>query len=421
MIKPNHDAIPGKLDHCQITGSKNLFEAIDLGHQPPCDALLTKKTINEPEVYYPLRLMICPESGLAQLDHVVEGSTIYPKDYPYRSGISAPLRDYQVLFADSVVKKFNLSPKSLCVDIGSNDGTLLTGFKRNKMKVLGVEPTDMAKLARKENKIETIQSFFTEKVAKNIVKEYGHAKMVTMTNVFAHMAPLGEVMRGLVQLLDKDGIFITESQYLLDILESNQFEGVYHEHIRTYNLKSLVTLFPYYGMEVFDVQRASRYGGNIRAYIGRKGKYPISPEITKLLKLEETKGLFKPATWTKFRQRVHENRNKFIQLAHQAKEKGLKFVADSCPGRGAVLVNYYGIDKTLMPYIAQLPESEKVGKFMPGTHIPVVANDIILKEQPDYLVILAWHYADFIMKNWRAKGLKSKFVLPLPKFKIIKK
>lgn len=420
MIKPNHDALPGKLDHCQITGSKNLFEAIDLGHQPPCDALLTKETINQPEVYYPLRLMICPDSGLAQLDHIVDGSTIYPKDYPYRSGISAPLRDYQVSFADSVVKKFNLAPKSLCVDIGSNDGTLLTGFKRNKMRVLGVEPTNMAKLARKENKIKTIQSFFTEKVANNIIKKYGLAKIVTMTNVFAHMASLGEVMRGINRLLDKNGIFITESQYLLDVLERNQFEGIYHEHIRTYSLKSLVTLFPYYGMEVFDVQRASRYGGNIRVYVGRKGKYPINAEVGKLLKLEEKKGLFKPETWKKFRQRVYENRDKFIQLAHQAKKKGLKFVADSCPGRGAVLVNYYGIDKTLMPYIAQLPNSEKVGKFMPGTHIPIVANDVILKEQPDYVVILAWHYGDYIMKNWRAKGLKSKFVLPLPAFKIIK-
>ena len=287
MIKPNHDAVPGKLDHCQITGSKNLFEAIDLGHQPPCDALLTKETINQPEVYYPLRLMICPDSGLAQLDHIVDGSTIYPKDYPYRSGISAPLRDYQVSFADSVVKKFNLAPKSLCVDIGSNDGTLLTGFKRNKMRVLGVEPTNMAKLARKENKIKTIQSFFTEKVANNIIKKYGLAKIVTMTNVFAHMASLGEVMRGINRLLDKNGIFITESQYLLDVLERNQFEGIYHEHIRTYSLKSLVTLFPYCGMEVFDVQRASRYGGNIRVYVGRKGKYPINAEVGKLLKLEE--------------------------------------------------------------------------------------------------------------------------------------
>lgn len=419
MDKPNHDAAPGKLDHCQITGSKNLFEVIDLGHQPPCDALLTEETINQPEISYPLRLMLCPESGSAQLDYVVDGKTIYPADYPYRAGISKPLVDYQQSFADSVVKKFNLPSQSLCVDIGSNDGTLLTGFRRYNMKTLGVEPTNIAKIAWQENKIETIQSFFTEAVAKNIVKDHGHAQIITMSNVFAHMAPLGEIMRGLSQLLDKDGVFITESQYLLDVLESNQFDGIYHEHIRNYSFKSLVKLFPYYGMEVIDVQRAERYGGNIRAYAGRKGIRPVSPEVGKLLALEEEKGLFKQETWAEWRQRVAENRDSFMELAYEAKRKGLRFVADSCPGRGAVLVNYYGIDKTLMPYVSQLPESEKIGKYLPGTHIPIVDNKIILEEQPDYIVILAWHYKDFIMKNWRAKGIKSKFVIPLPEFKII--
>lgn len=419
MAKINHDVPLGRLDRCQITGSKNLFEVIDLGHQAPCDALLTSKTINDPESTYPLRLMICPDSGLAQLDFVVDGSVIYPAEYPYRSGISVPLRIYQQSFADDIVSRFKIPPSSFCVDIGSNDGTLLTGFKKNKMRTLGVEPTNIAKIARKENKIETIQNFFTEKLAKEIVKKKGHAKIITMTNVFAHMAPLGEVMRGIERLMDKDGIFITESQYLLDVLESNQFEGIYHEHIRTYSLKSLVTLFPYYGMEVFDVQRASRYGGNIRVYVARKGVYKVNKRVKDLLDLEIKKGLFKPETWAKWKERVLNNRNKFMELAYEAKRKGLRFVADSCPGRGAVLINYYGLDEHLLPYVAQLPTSEKVGKYIPGTHIPIVDNEIILREQPDYVVILAWHYSDYIIEQWRKKGLKSKFVLPLPEFKII--
>ena len=144
MTKPNHDAIPGKLDYCQITGSKNLFEAIDLGHQPPCDALLTKDTINQPETYYPLRLMISPKSGLAQLDHVVDNKIMYPAEYPYRAGVSEPLRLYLQTFADIMVSRFNVPQKSLCVDIGCNDGTLLGGFRKLKMRTLGVEPTDMA-------------------------------------------------------------------------------------------------------------------------------------------------------------------------------------------------------------------------------------------------------------------------------------
>ena len=240
-----------------------------------------------------------------------------------------------------------------------------------------------------------------------------------MTNVFAHMATLGEVMRGISRLMDKDGVFVSESQHLLDIFEKNQFDQVYHEHVRLYSVKSLVRLFAYYGMEVFDAQRTFSREGSIKVYVGRKGLRSISPEVGRLLKAEEKAGLFRPETWQKFSQRVYENRNRFINAAHKAKNKGQRFVADSCPGRGTVLVNYYGLDKTLLPYISQLPESEKVGMFLPGTHIPIVSNEIILKEKPDYIVVLAWHYGDYIVRNWRAKGIKSKFVLPLPEFKVM--
>lgn len=415
----NHDAAPGKLDRCQICGSKNLFEAIDLGHQPPCDALLTDETINQPETYYPLRLMICPNCGLGQLDHVVDGRIIYPHDYPYRAGVSKPLQEYLLSYASGLVSRFNMPPKSFCVDIGCNDGTLLTGFRSHGMRTVGVEPTNMARYAIKENKLKVVQDFFTKKVAENIVSEYGKAQVVTMTNVFAHMATLGEVMRGLDKLLDKKGIFVTESQYLLDILNRNQFDQVYHEHIRLYSVKSLEKLFPYYRMEVFDAESLSSREGSIRVYVARKGVHPISSNVARLVKLEEKSGLFKPLQWARFRTRVRDGREKFLDLAYQAKRRRLRFVADSCPGRGTVIANYYGLDKTTMPYVAQLPDSEKVGKYLPGTHIPIVSNEIITKEKPDYVVILAWHYADYIMKNWRRKGLKSKFVIPLPELKVI--
>src|SRR5262245_50119876 len=198
-----HDAAPGKLERCQITGSSNLNLVIDLGHQPPCDSLLTTEMLHKPEKTYPLRLMHCPDSGLAQLDYIIDGAEIYYPDYPYRSGISWPLERYQRAFADRIVARFAITPGAICVDIGSNDGTLLTGFKRHGCRVLGVEPTNIARIAREENGIETIQQFFTESLACDMRRDYGPAQVITMTNVFAHMAPLGEVMRGLLQLLDR--------------------------------------------------------------------------------------------------------------------------------------------------------------------------------------------------------------------------
>ncbi len=414
-----HDVLPGKLDRCQITGSSNLNLVIDLGHQPPCDSLLTADMLDGPEKTYPLRLMHCPESGLAQLDYVVDGSEIYYPNYPYRSGISKPLEIYQRAFADSIVARFAVKAESLCVDIGSNDGTLLTGFKRHGCRTLGVEPTNIAQIARTENGIETIQQFFIESLARDIVRDYGNAQVITMTNVFAHMAPLGEVMRGLVELLHRDGVFITESQYLLDVLEKNQFDGIYHEHIRTYSLKSLVMLFPQYGLEVFDVERGDRYGGNIRAYVARKGLYPVAPAVGELLALEDQIGLHTPQAWAKFRARVYENRDRFMEFVYGVHRKGQLLVGNSCPGRSATLLNFYGVTPDLMPYIGELPTSLKLGLYVPGNHIPVVNNRRIVEEQPDYLVLLAWHYADFIVQRLQAEGVKSTLLTPLPEFKIL--
>jgi C-methyltransferase C-terminal domain/Putative zinc binding domain/Methyltransferase domain len=416
---PDHDVAPGPLDRCQISGSSDLELIIDLGNQPLCDSLLTREQLAQPETYYPLRLLLCPESGLAQLDYVVDGSVVYHPDYPYRSGITKELAVYQRAFADGIVRELAVPRGSLCVDIGSNDGTLLTGFKLQGMRTLGIEPTNIAKIARDENGIETLQSFFTESLARDIVRDYGNAKVITATNVFAHMAPLGEVVRGIRALLDDDGVFVTESHYLLDVIEKGQFDTVYHEHIRTYSLKSLVTLFSYYGMEVFDVRRADRYGGNIRAYVARKGTRPIAPAVPALLALEVERGLFDPKTYVRFRSRVQNSRDMLMTLAYRAHQSGLAFVGNSCPGRCSTLINYYGVTRDLMPLIAEQPTSLKLGLYLPGKHIPVVDNRVLIEEQPDYVVLLAWHYATPIAEQLRARGLKSKLVVPLPDMHIM--
>lgn len=408
-----HDVKVGKLDHCQITGSRNLFEAIDLGFQPPCGTLLSAETLRDPETYYPLRLMICPESGLGQLDYVLGSEVCFPKDYPYRPGISIPLREHLEKLAEDIISNNKLQPDSLVVDVGSNDGTLLSFFKG--MKVLGVEPTNTAKIANK-NGIKTLQKFFTQAVAEDIVEKYGWAKVITFTNVFAHMADLGEVMRGVASLLDDDGVVVSESQYLLDVFEGNQFDEIYHDHIRIYSLKSLVKLFPYYGMEVFDAERVLTREGSIKVSAGWKGKHPISTNVKRLLKIEEKAGLFDPKGWTKFRKRVAKQKEEFLDLLYEIKQFDLKLVADSCPTRGVVLLNYYGLD---IQYVAQLPGTEKIGKYIPGTHTPIVSNEVILKDEPDYILILAWHYSDYIIKNWRAQGVKAQFIIPLPEFKIV--
>ncbi|MFA5745048.1 MAG: class I SAM-dependent methyltransferase [Candidatus Paceibacterota bacterium] len=411
---------PGPLTHCQITGSKDLFEAIDLGFQPSAGALLSKEGLRESETHYPLRLMISRTSGLGQLDYVVDPKLLFSTtEYVYRTGISQPLRVHLKALTDQITETLALPKRSFCIDVGSNDGTLLTGFRTQGMRVLGIEPTNMAKIARKENRIPTLQAFFSEAVAKDVAKKHKCADIITFTNVFAHVADLHGVMRGLVHLLKKDGAIITESQYLLEVLERNQFDQIYHEHVRIYSLKSLVKLFSLYGMEVFDAYHIKTREGSIRIYAGWKGKHVVRPSVKRLLAVEEKAGLFSPVAWAKFRARVGKSKTRFLELALKAKKEGKLLVADSCPTRGVVVMNYFGLAPDLVPYIAQLPKTEKVGKYMAGTHNPIVSNEVILKDKPDYIVILAWHFADYIIKNWRAAGVKAKFVIPLPDFQII--
>lgn len=416
---PEHHLIKnGYIDKCQVCNSNKLNLILDLGHQPLCDSLLTKEMLNQPETTYPLRMFWCEECSLAQIDYCVDGSVVYHPDYPYRTGVTKELVEYHNDMSRSLTSKYNLKSGDLVVDLGSNDGTLLMGFKKQGVKVLGVEPTNIAKIAN-QNGIETIQKFFTVDVANEIKNKHGEASLILSTNMFAHMATIGEVVSGIEILLKHDGVFVLECHYLLDVIQGGQFDTIYHEHLRTYSLKSLVKLFSYYNFTVTDVERASRYGGNIRLHVTKGKNRPVSENVTALLDLEEKLGLYKLETYGKFADRVKKAKKDFMNFMLRVKENGKTIVANSCPGRSVTLLNYYGVDADLIPYIAEQPTSLKLGMFLPGKHIPVVNNEILVKEQPDYVILLAWHYAEAIMEQLKARGLKSNFVIPLPDLKVV--
>jgi hypothetical protein len=410
----DHDVQPGHLTHCQICGSSDIELVLDCGLQPPCDSLLRAEDLNRPEKYYPLRLFRCTVCANCQLDYIVDGSEVYYPEYPYRSGITREVSEYQQSMSSDLVAKIGLPPGSLVIDIGSNDGTLLGGFKKLGMKELGIEPTNIGKIARDAG-IETIQSFFTAALASEVRRSYGPAKLMTATNVFAHMATLGEVMRGITSVLDDDGVFVFENHYLLDVIEKNQYDTIYHEHVRTYCLKPIIKLFSYYNMDVYRVERVTRYGGNIRVFTARRGQRQIESSVGDLLRVEEEYGLYDGKVYTAFRERVERTRDDLILLAYKAKTAGSSFVGKACPGRCSTLLNYCDIGPYFIPYIAEQPSSLKLGMYLPGKHIPVVQDERLLKDQPDYIVILAWHYAKPIARILREQmNLKSKLVLPLP-------
>lgn len=417
---PTHHFVKtGHITNCQICNSKKLHLILDLGHQPLCASMLSQPMLDNPEKTYPLRMVWCEKCTGIQIDYCVDGSEVYYPQYPYRSGITKELAEYQENICNSLIGKYGIKRNNLVIDIGSNDGTLLSGFKRNSIKVLGIEPTNIAKIAQK-NGIRTIQAFFDINLSRTIRKKYGLATLITATNMFAHMQTLGEVIMGIDNLLTEDGVFISETHYLLDVIAGGQFDTIYHEHLRTYSLKSLIKLFSYYDFTIIDVERGSRYGGNLRIHAAKgKGK-KINPEVIKLLKLEEDFGLGRLETYQLFAKRVQKARLEFMNFIIRTKKKGKSIVGNSCPGRCSTLLNYYGVDKELLPYLAEQPSSLKLNMYLPGKHIPVVLNQRLIDEQPDFVVLMAWHYAQPIMEQLKARGLKSDFVIPLPDFRIVK-
>lgn len=420
LTYPKHHFVKtGHISTCQICNSDKLHTILDLGHQPLCDTLLTDAMLNEPEKFYPLRMIWCEQCTGVQIDYCVDGSEVYHPNYPYKSGVTMELVEYQVKIAEGLIKKYNLQANDLVVDVGSNDGTLLSGFKGTGIRTLGVEPTNVAKVAN-ENGIETIQAFFDIKTSEDIKQKYGQASLMIATNMFAHMQTIGEVIMGAYNILKDDGVFISETHYLLDVIQGGQFDTVYHEHLRTYSLKSLVALFDQYDFTVTDVERGDRYGGNIRVHVTKGKGRPVSPAVGALLQIEEEAGLSKLETYTKFADRVKKARIQFMDFIINTKKEGKSIVGNSCPGRCVTLFNYYGVDSELIPYLAEQPASLKLGMYLPGKHIPVVVNQRLIDEQPDYVVVLAWHYAKPIMEQLKARGLKSDFIIPLPDFQIVK-
>jgi C-methyltransferase C-terminal domain/Putative zinc binding domain/Methyltransferase domain len=415
-MRPNHNFPSGPIHGCQVCGHQDLHLVLDLGHQPLCDTLLSAEELSHPETTYPLRQMWCPKCTLSQLDYAVPGEVVYHTTYPYRTGITRELAEYQHQMAASLIDTLQLQTDQFIVDVGSNDGTLLSGFRARQMRVLGVEPTAIARYAQDAG-IETLQAPFTPAVARQIVQSHGQAKLVTATNVFAHMATLGDVISGLEILVADDGHFVLENHYLEPIMERLQFDTIYHEHLRTYSLKSLVTLFDYYDFTVVHAEKVPRYGGNIRAYVAKGKNRPWRDSIAQIL-TDESKHFEDPSYYEHFGRRSLQLKNDLLKLALRCQAEGQPLVGNSCPGRCSTLLNFAGIGPDLMPYIAEQPTSLKLGKFLPGRHIPIVNNQRLLDEQPENVVLLAWHYAQPIGEQLRARGLRSKMYVPMPEVKL---
>lgn len=413
------DLKPGVIKECQICRSKKIYEILNLGHSGLCDSLLKKDDLNKHEKSYPLKLFKCRKCHLLQINYVVNNEEVFHLEYPYKSGITKTLKDLLHSTSKYSVDNFKFSKKPLAIDIGSNDGTLLEGFKNHGFNVLGIEPTNIAKLANKKG-IKTIQKFFDYKTAQFIKKKYHKAEVITGTNIFAHINKLDSLMKGVKNLLNPDnGIFVSESHYAVNILDEMQFDSIYHEHLRFYLLKPLIFLLNKYGFNVIDASRIPNYAGSIRVTATLNKKIKPNKNIKQILDMEEKEGFYSEKKYKQYAKKVIKVRKDLNEMLWKLKLNKKKIVGVGCPGRSITLLSYCNISNQLIDYIAEQNSSLKLNMFTPSTHIEIIDEKHMIKKQPDYALILSWHYGKNVMKNLRNKGFKGKFIMPLPKPRII--
>lgn len=408
-----------KSKYCRVCKKSSLEKVLVLGQTPLANAFLTKSQLDEPEYFYPLDLDFCSNCGFIQLGHVVSPEILFG-NYIYASSTSPVFIGHFKKMADHVFPRFLSGKDSLVVDIGSNDGILLKPFKNKGAKVLGIEPAaHIAKIAEKAG-IETISEFFSVELAKRIGKQKGQADIVTATNVFAHIDDLDEVIEGLKILLNKDGIFIMEAPYLIDFIEKRYFDLVYHEHLSYWSINSLITLFKRFNMIIFDVQKVPVHGGTIRVFIKKiEGKHKIEKSVKKFLNQERKMKIAEKKTYVDYSNLILDNKVKLLTLLANLKTKGKTIAAYGAPAKGNTLLNYFSIGQEFLDFVVD-DSPFKQGLYTPGKHIPVVSSKVLYDENPDYLLILAWNFADSIMKmHKKYSELGGKFIIPVPKPVII--
>lgn len=399
------------ITECQ-TCKNHLEPVFFAGWIPPVNTFHRIGSIPREETCYPLQLLRCPKCTLVQLGYAVDPTILFPKDYGYTSGTTKALRDNFTDLAAETQKLFLCDHHGLVVDIGSNDGTCLNEFAKLGYRVQGVEPTD-ARLLAEARHIPTLPSFFNKKAASDVVSWRGKAAVVTASNVFAHVPDPHEFIENAKSLLIPMGVIILENHYLRDLLATVQFDTIYHEHLRFYDLTSLQYLLKMHGLEVVRVKRTDIHGGSIRTYVAEAGKYPVDASVGDLLKEEEV-----PYLWRDFSGRMIAS--KFCLMEYVANLMlADKIYGIGAPSRAVTLTHYMGLDHNVLDCVCEVPSSRKIGNYLPGTRIPIVDEKTLYTDQPSNALLLSWHIADDLIPRIREKGFKGKFIVPLPELRVV--
>jgi len=396
----------------------NIF--VDLGKSPLSNAFLKKEMLEISEKKYPLCAFICDNCFLVQIDEFEKPENIFD-NYAYFSSFSKTWLQYAENYVDMMIKRFDFNEKDLVIEIASNDGYLLQFFKEKNIPILGIEPAEnVAKMAR-EKGITTIIKFFSVNTANELKKEGKNPDLILGNNVLAHVPNLNDFIQGLKVLLKSTGIITLEFPHILQLIQKNQFDTIYHEHFSYFSLLTINKIFSYHGLKVFDVEEIPTHGGSLRIYVkhSENNNFSIEQNVSTILEKEKQHGLDKISTYTDFIKNVEEIKKQLQKFVQDAKKSGKKIVCYGAAAKGNTLLNYCEIDKEFIDYsVDQNPF--KQGLFLPGTHIPIKNPDEIQNTKPNYLLIIPWNLKNEIMEQRKyIRDWGGKFVIPIPEVTIL--
>lgn len=406
---------------CRHCGTDLSLPFLDLGSAPPSNAYLTPEKLHAPEIWYPLRLLVCESCWLVQTEDYAGRDQLFDSDYAYFSSYSSSWLEHARRYVEAMVRRFGLGSGSLVVEVASNDGYLLQFVKGAGIPCLGIEPTASTAAAARQKGIPVLGRFFGIELASELAQSGQAADLIVANNVLAHVPDINDFVAGFAHLLKPGGVATFEFPHLLRMALENQFDTAYHEHYSYLSLNAVHRIFEANGLAVFDVEELPTHGGSLRLYAQRKdtGRALRSVRVDALLQHEELAGMFRRDFYAEFQQRTDNVKDEFLDFLLSAKREKKGVVAYGAAAKGNTLLNYAGVRPDLISSVSDRNPA-KQGKFLPGSRIPVVAEDWIKDMQPDYIVILPWNLKEELMKQLAyIRNWGGRFVTAIPQLRVM--
>lgn len=390
---------------------------VDLVNAPASNSFLTKEQLNEPEIFYPLKIFVCQKCKLVQIDEYKKSDDIFDKDYAYFSSYSTSWLAHAKSYVEMINEKLSLGKDSLVTEIASNDGYLLQYFKEKNIPCVGVEPTNSTAKVAREKGIDVIEDFFGERLACSLQK----SDLILGNNVLAHVPDINDFVKGLKIALKENGTITMEFPHLLKLIDENQFDTIYHEHFSYLSFYTVKQIFESQGLKLYNVEKLPTHGGSLRIYATHKenNSIEISHNVENILKEEKSFGLFDMNIYQGFQEKANKVKYDLLTFLLQTKKEGKKVIAYGAAAKGNTLLNYAGVKNDLIQFVVDKSPYKK-GKYLPASHIPIECEAQISELKPEYVLILPWNIKEEIMEQlYYIKEWNGKFVVAVPEMEII--